>query len=157
MAQVYPAGFIRAVLQSIKLQKMCDARGLFLLGAVSKDESHRPTVVPEQEETAHRYVACWDDLTGENLPADNVRAARREDIEYYRSMSAFKVVPVEEAWRVSGRAPIGVRWIDTNTGDVTRPNIRCRLVAQDFNTGPDHEMHAGTLLWRVCVWFCLEQ
>ena len=40
--------------------------------------------------------------------------------------------------------PIGVRWIDHNKGDAQRPNVRCRLVAQDFKTEKNDDLFAGT-------------
>ena len=43
-----------------------------------------------------------------------------------------------------GTKIIQVRWIDINKGDETNPNIRCRLVAKDFNTEEKPELFAGT-------------
>ena len=39
---------------------------------------------------------------------------------------------IEECWRRTGKAPIGVRWADTNKGSDEAPDVRCRLVARDF-------------------------
>merc|ERR1712079_981400 len=43
-----------------------------------------------------------------------------------------------------GAKIIQVRWIDINKGDEKNPNIRCRLVAKDYNTEEKPELFAGT-------------
>ena len=42
----------------------------------------------------------------------------------------------EECWRKTGRAPVTVRWVDTNKGS---PVIRSRLVARDFRQPGDKD------------------
>ena len=44
----------------------------------------------------------------------------------------WEVVPVERCWRVTGKGPLGGRWVDVNKGDTQRPNVRCRYVAKDI-------------------------
>ena len=51
---------------------------------------------------------------------------------------------VQECWIVTGKAPIGVRWVDINKGDSSNPNCRSRLVAKEFNTGVCPELYAAT-------------
>ena len=51
-----------------------------------------------------------------------------------RSEAARRGIPV-----------IGTRWIDVNKGDQTKPNLRSRLVAQEFAAGdPREDLFAGT-------------
>ena len=57
-----------------------------------------------------------------------------EDIEYFKKMGVYEKVKIEEAYRVTGKSPIAVRWVDINTGGGSRPNYRSRLVAKEFNT-----------------------
>ena len=33
---------------------------------------------------------------------------------YYRKLNMYEIVPIEEAWRETGRGPIGVSWIHCN-------------------------------------------
>ncbi len=35
-------------------------------------------------------------------------------------------------WRITGRALVGVTWVDTNKGDEEKPEYRCRLVAKEI-------------------------
>ena len=45
--------------------------------------------------------------------------------------------PIQECWDKTGKAPVSVRWVDTNKGGDTAAEweIRCRLVARDFKGG----------------------
>ena len=45
----------------------------------------------------------------------------------------FKVVKKSEAWRITGKAPISTKWVDTDkTHGIGVPVIRSRWVARDF-------------------------
>ena len=56
----------------------------------------------------------------------------------------YEKVDVQECWNVTGKEPIGVRWVDINKGDSSKPNCRSRLVAKEFNTGVRPEVYAAT-------------
>ena len=71
-------------------------------------------------------------------------AARREEIKYFREMGLYDKVDLAEAWEVTGRAPIAVRWVDINKGDSQSPLYRSRLVAKEFNTVVKPEVYAAT-------------
>ena len=45
--------------------------------------------------------------------------------------------PIQECWDKTGKAPVSVRWVDTNKGGDTAAEweIRCRLVARDVKGG----------------------
>ena len=85
-------------------------------------------------------------MTGHELCPKKVREARREDIAYDQSMGVYTKVPIEECRRVTGREPIGARWVDVDKGkgDPELEKYRSRLVAQQFNTGNDPTMVAAT-------------
>ena len=80
MAQVYPMEFIEAVLRATKKQLEWDARGLYLLGAVEKDDDQEAGETVPEEEDELRFAVSWDDLTGELLDPKLVRDARKEEI-----------------------------------------------------------------------------
>ena len=104
-------------------------------------------VPPEEEEDTNiELKKAWDDVTGVELDPKKVEKARREEIEYYNSMQVYDRVPIQECWRVTGKGPIGVRWIDTDKGKgvAEKEKHRSRLVAQQFNTGPADDMFAAT-------------
>ena len=58
-----------------------------------------------------------------------VKQARRDEMGEVYKHGVYTKVPIEESWRVTGRAPIGARWIDVNKGDEDKPDYRSRLVA----------------------------
>ena len=53
-------------------------------------------------------------------------------------------VPVEECWRVTGKGPIGTRWIDVNKGDQENQELRSRLVAKEIKRDNRDDMFAAT-------------
>ena len=69
-----------------------------------------------------------DDKTGKVLDPRKVRAAREEDIKELERR-VFEYVDVEECWRVKGKPPVPVRWVDVDKGFGV---VRGRLVAKDF-------------------------
>ena len=128
LAQIYPKPMVHAILRAVKKQLQWDERGLFLLGSVDQEDCGEAGPIPPEEETE----LCYDDISGHSLDVAAVRRARAEEIGYYRKMDAFEVVPIQQCWDSTGKAPISVRWLDHDKGDERRPNIRCRLVARDF-------------------------
>ena len=56
---------------------------------------------------------AWDDLTGEELPAEEVRKARLKEIGYIDNKQVWKTMSRREAQR-RGIQIVVVRWIDIN-------------------------------------------
>ena len=56
----------------------------------------------------------------------------------------WKLVPVSEARRLTGKDPITVRWVHTNKGDDINPNLRARLVAREMKNAGDEAIFAPT-------------
>ena len=54
------------------------------------------------------------------------------------------VVEGQQCWDNTGKAPIGVRWVDINKGDDINPEYRSRLVAKEFKLGSIEELFAAT-------------
>ena len=65
-------------------------------------------------------------------------------MQYVKSYDLYTKVPEEEAWRVTGKGPIGTRWIDINKGTEAKPDHRSRLVAQEIKTDKRQELFAAT-------------
>ena len=80
-------------------------------------------------------MEAFDDVTGQALRPELMIKARKDEIDYFRSMGVYEKVDVQECWSVTGKARIGVRKVDINKGDSSNPNYRSRLVAKEFNTG----------------------
>jgi hypothetical protein len=90
---------------------------------------------------ADRYV---DDLTGLPLPPDLCKAARRKELEYFKSKGVWEMRTINEARMKMGRRPISVRWVETNKGDDEHPNIRSRLVAREIRAPGQDAIFAPT-------------
>jgi hypothetical protein len=97
----------------------------------------------EHEEEGVLEEQAWDDLTGEELDATAVQAARQKEIGYIGDKKVWRKVRKQEAvsrgWKI-----IKTRWIDVNKGDWENPEIRSRLVAKEFNTGEQDGLFAAT-------------
>jgi hypothetical protein len=92
-------------------------------------------------------MEAWDDVKGGGLKYGEVAEARREEIEFMMKRGIWEVIPIRECWEKTGKAPTGVRWVDTNKGDEERTDVRSRLVARDFSTKADKgrdDLFAGT-------------
>eukprot|EP00973_Karenia_brevis_P056541 7865210-Karenia_brevis.AAC.1 len=48
------------------------------------------------------------------LPLELVRNSRKEEVEYSESKPVWELRRVEGCWAVTGKAPIKMRWVDTN-------------------------------------------
>lgn len=110
---------------------------------VSEESRDDGNAIPADEEYAGHADISWDDITGSYLVPKAVRAARAEETKYYREMGACEVVTIDEFWKATGKAPIGVRWLDHDKGDAQRPNVRWMLVAQDYTTEKNADLFAG--------------
>ena len=83
---------------------------------------------------------AWDDVNNIPLPLNDVKTARKEEMDHMKH-KIFKVVKKEEAWRVTGRAPISTKWVDTDKrhGTCSTPMVRSRWVARDFKDPADKD------------------
>ena len=86
----------------------------------------------------------WDDLTGEPLDPVLVQAGRKLEMEYCESYPVWIPVPIEECWEMTGKGPIGSKWVDINKGDKVNPDIRCRLVATEVRIHKREDLFAAT-------------
>ena len=82
-----------------------------------------------------------------------VNVARAEELGEIRKRGIYTKVPIDECWRVSGKKPIRVRFVDINKGDAVSPNYRSRLVAQEFRDGTPYLFAATPPLEALEVLF----
>ena len=82
-------------------------------------------------------------MTGEGLDPKEVWKARLKEIGYINQKAVWKKIPRAEA-QMRGIKVIGTRWIDVNKGDAKRPELRSRLVAQEYNMGKEDGIFAAT-------------
>ena len=94
---------------------------------------------------------AWDDVLGGYLEPNLVRAARQEEVDFMQARGIWEESSEEECWRLTGKGPISVRWVDTNKGTIEEPAIRSRMVARDFK-GKDkdrEDLFAATPAWEL--------
>ena len=71
---------------------------------------------------------AFGDLTGEELPAKEVRKARLQEVKYIEDKKVWRKMFRMEA-QIRGIKVVAVRWVDINNGDARNPLYRSRLVA----------------------------
>ena len=92
----------------------------------------------------NHWEQYFDNISGEELKGDMVREARREEMLEVKKHNVYEKVSFEECWRVTGKPPIGTRWVDVNKGDTVHPEYRSRLVAQEIKTDKREDLFAAT-------------
>ena len=110
----------------------------------SEEEQDAMGALHDRDECAHDHGwDAFDDISGEMLDAELVKKARREEIQEFERIGVWQWTTVEECHRVTGKKPVGTRWVDVNKGDKANPEIRSRLVAQEFKVGSFADLFAG--------------
>ena len=69
-----------------------------------------------------------------------VADARHQEMRYVHQRRVYKYSTKTECRRITGAAPIRVRWVDTRKGD----GIRARFVAMEFRKNWEASIFAGT-------------
>ena len=75
---------------------------------------------------------------------DLVRKARQHYMREFSKHGVYTKVPEAECWQVTGKAPIGTRWVDVNKSYKTNPHYRSCLVAKEINTDKREDLVAAT-------------
>ncbi len=128
----YPRDLCRAVLKGITAQLRADRQlkpGCFGVQAADDEEEIAQQLYGPAQGYSGRYR---DDLTGQVLRDDLVKAARMKELAFFHSKGVWVKVPREKAKATTGKNPISVRWVDVNKGDEAAPNYRSRLVARQI-------------------------
>ena len=69
-----------------------------------------------EEEIGDDMAHAWDDVHGGVLPLEKVEDVRKEEDGYMEGRGIWKLRPQVECWEKTGKAPVSVRWVDTNKG-----------------------------------------
>ena len=142
----YPQSLVDAVLEGIREQLIQDGELneiASLVAGPSPDADLIPGVV--QDEYGMLY---WDDINGSWLETKGAEAARAEELSWVEKRHIWDIVPVAVMVAL-GLQAVGLRWIDTNKGDRTRPNYRSRLVCTEVKKKgqellPTYVKHSST-------------
>eukprot|EP00973_Karenia_brevis_P093559 12417904-Karenia_brevis.AAC.1 len=149
-AQVYPPELCRAICAGIRDQKNYDGSGERLIGSFEVDRISKEDLKDMEKksnglhEDHDQDMIAIDDVTGARLDIRLVREAREAEMKYFKKMGVYRKVPIQKCFEMTGKAPIGVRWIDVNKQDNEHPRYRSRLVAKEFKTQNDPTLFAAT-------------
>ena len=83
-----------------------------------------------------------DDLTGIVLDSQLVQIAIKKELQYFEDKDVWKMEPIANAKKYTGKPPISVRWVHTNKGDDVTPDMRARLVAREIRHNGDEAIFA---------------
>ena len=151
-AQIYPEGLCRAICGGFRIQLEAVRIRRFLLTTLQGNpgearearEQLQKNYKTVEENQDNEFEKAWDDVIGVEFDAEMAKAARKEEVDYIRKMRLYRNVSEEECWRVTGKAPIKVRWVDISKGDVKNPNYRSRFAAKEINTYKRDGLFAAT-------------
>ena len=68
------------------------------------------------------------------LPYESAKDAMLDELQYFCNF-VFRGVDIKEAMNDPEGKLVGCRWVNCNKGDLSDPDVRCRLVAQEVNHG----------------------
>ena len=77
-------------------------------------------------------MVFYDDVSGKMLRTEQVQAARREELETFKQFGVYCKVPLQECYDLTGKSPLGIKWVDINKGDEMYEEYRSRLVANEI-------------------------
>ena len=118
--------------------QVCEIGSKEILEMAAEDKEER------HEDQTSEWAQAWDDVTGQELIASEVQAARAKEMGYVKSMEVYAPATYAECIKNTGKPPIKSRWLDINKGDDANINYRSRWVAKQFKTYDDFEMFSAT-------------
>ena len=65
-------------------------------------------------------------------------------MEVFKKYGVYDKVRISECYERTGKAPIGVRWVDVNKGDDVNVEYRSRLVAKEIKKDSTNDLFAAT-------------
>ncbi len=102
---------------------------------------------------------------GELMIKELVEAARKVEMVTFKKNGVYWKSPME-CCKETGKAPVGVKWVDANRGDKDKPEYGCRLVAKEVKKEKREDLFAATppleakkmlfSLWASVPGMCLD-
>ena len=113
--QAYPDKLCRAMLKGIKSE-------LVHSGKLKGKDSDMLIASGNDEEYDDQHDQYVDDISGRPLLTDLVVQAREAEVQNFRNHNVCAKVPISECIRLTGKQPIGSKWIDISKGNAKTPN-----------------------------------
>ena len=138
-----------AVQASVYPVAMCDA---FIDGILMETEQVKDVLYEfegmcdaEEEHMLRSEVVGVDDVSGKEIDPKLIAEARQEEMDGFKKHHVYHYVARAKAVTDPEGKFIGVRWVDVNKGTDEVPNVRSRLVGQEYAVGPRRdELYAPT-------------
>jgi len=73
-------------------------------------------------------IKAYDDVTGQKLNLEDLRKARREEIDFIEAKGIWEKVPTSLCYEKTGKAPTSGKWVDVQK----EAGVRSRYVGRDF-------------------------
>ena len=89
----------------------------------------------DEEEAIRGSLTGVDDVTGKSLDPVLIQKGRAEEMRGFKDFNVYEYELREVAERDMNGKFVGTRWVDTNKGTEESPEVRCRLVGQEFAKG----------------------
>ncbi len=70
-------------------------------------------------------MSSMDAISGEALGGELIKKARQVEMVTFKKDEVYEKVSSDEGWRITRRALVGVKWVDTNKDDEEKPEYRC--------------------------------
>lgn len=101
-----------------------------------EEELSLGSLAPSEEDEAEQNgefedYEAFDDINGGALDPEGVHRARMAELDYLWRMGVYTYASRKDAVSRQ-RKVIRLKWIDSNKGDASRPNLRSRLVAMEI-------------------------
>lgn len=132
--------FVDTVLEGLAMHMAVNAMDPGLMDLAMEDMSD-----PVQEIEFQQSLRGIDDVSGESIDPVLIQRAREGEMAGFRKPEVYTYAPRGEAKNDSAGKFIGVRWVDRDKGSAEHPDVRCRLVGQEFATSEKrHDLYAPT-------------
>ncbi len=72
-----------------------------------------------------------------------VGVAREVEMDTFKKGRAYGNGPIEECWEETGKGPVGVQRVDTNTGGAEKPEYSCSLDVKEIKKDKREDLFAA--------------
>ena len=132
LAQEYPPALCDAILDGLEVELQLRVQEGGRLYGVHQYED---MCDKEEEKIIRESMTAIDDNTGEELDPVLVKKARDEELDGFEEFGVYETELRSVAENDEEAKFIGVRWVDVNKGTAENPEVRSRLVGQEFAAG----------------------